>query len=1368
MKETCNCCKGIHRSSPAQLANRPGLFALSYRVGTHATFLETMKARLSNLYLEDDEPRGRPLAAKAYPLSGLATRDGDDPAIALLDAWATVADVLTFYQERIANEGYLRTATERRSVLELARLVGYQLRPGVAAGTYLAYILEKGSIVTIPAGSRAQSVPGPGETLQSFETSVDLPARTEWSMLRPRLTRPQDLKAGDKIGGSGLYFKGITTNLKPNDAVLIDFGGAASVQALYRVVAIEPDAEADRTKVTLQPWGTTPSTAALSATPAHAASRSEAGTDMPASADEAFSAQDGSLSAALQEIVERHSKEEEVGDLLKTRTGGRVLEQLELLRNSEESSDTELARLVVEDVLPALQEQLRVAQEGRFTRLEPWIQQVITDLETAVRNRDASAEDAEAEAAAGSDFASSASASNADDDDFSQAAAQGDSGSTDLEYLLSSLGKPPSIPPANPQRLERSLAQTFSHGSDIVPNILAALRPSVAPLLLKALENRPTPKPATARVYVMRARASVFGHNAPLQNVTDANGKVTGQKEWTLSRFGAAGTEDFRLEIKFLMRRPKPLVTHDDPIAITGHVPETTTATQPETPAAAAAPADIPTEILFQTKIEIGAFGEITHPTSAPGEILTPHEFNIFYDAAGESPIKAKVELPPPGDGNESQGSPLRPFILTFWFNRRQITLLIDAGKFAEPRVTSVGLDPFTFKFVFSAAKIISPPEANPILMDMGITLFISGKTPSAEMQPTEKPKLVSLDAPYPLILPSAPDHRTDAPESWVALELPGQALPLISRVLQVKETSRADYGIALKSTQLTLEKAWLEQKRSITGNLIDEIDLEKNSFEIIRGTTVFAQSELMELSEAPLDPLENPVCGGEIELDGFYSGLEAGRWLIITGERADITPYDPKKQLPSPTIENVNGTEAAHETAHDAANETVPDAADNGQAAEKPPVIGGLKSAELVMLAGLRHNNPQNDKSSTTLLLANAPAYCYKRDTVTIYGNVAHATHGETRAEVLGSGDASLPLQSFTLKQPPLTFVSAPTVSGIDTTLKVRVNDILWHEAESLAELGPKDRRYLTRTSDDGKTLIIFGNGENGARPATGVENITAVYRNGIGRAGNVKAEQITLLATKPLGVKDVINPIPATGGAEKEDRDTARRNTPLAVMSLDRLVSVQDYEDYARTFAGLGKASAARLSDGRRRVVFLTIAGADDIPIAETSDLFQNLRLSLHKFGDPFQAVQIRKRKLKLLILSGKVKVHPDYLWEKVEPVVRAALLAKFSFAERELGQDALLSEAVSAMQAVEGVVYVDVDMFGAVDEGIVSATPQELQQLIAGFEQNVKRGRIVAEMARVDEAATEPDRRIIPAELVIISPGVADTIILKEVKA
>ena len=83
--------------------------------------------------------------------------------IALFDAGAVIYDVLSFYQERIANEGFLRTATERRSILELARSIGYELNPGVAAGTYLAFTVDDSDTTPaeapIPAGTQVQSIP---------------------------------------------------------------------------------------------------------------------------------------------------------------------------------------------------------------------------------------------------------------------------------------------------------------------------------------------------------------------------------------------------------------------------------------------------------------------------------------------------------------------------------------------------------------------------------------------------------------------------------------------------------------------------------------------------------------------------------------------------------------------------------------------------------------------------------------------------------------------------------------------------------------------------------------------------------------------------------------------------------------------------------------------------------------------------------------------------------------------------------------------------------------------------------------------------------------------------------------------------------
>jgi predicted phage baseplate assembly protein len=207
-----------------------------------------------------------------------------------------------------------------------------------------------------------------------------------------------------------------------------------------------------------------------------------------------------------------------------------------------------------------------------------------------------------------------------------------------------------------------------------------------------------------------------------------------------------------------------------------------------------------------------------------------------------------------------------------------------------------------------------------------------------------------------------------------------------------------------------------------------------------------------------------------------------------------------------------------------------------------------------------------------------------------------------------------------------------------------------LWHETASLAWLGQKDGGYVSRTDDDGLTTVTFGNGEHGARLPTGVQNVRAVYRSGTGAPGNVRAGQISLLTTRPLGVKEVINPLRASGGADREDRDLARENAPLAVMSLDRLVSVQDYADFARTFAGIAKAIATRASDGERELVFLTLAGAGDAPIDKTSDLYRNLLLALRQLGDPDLPLRVEARELRALVLSAGVALRPDFSWEPV----------------------------------------------------------------------------------------------------------------------
>ncbi len=244
--DTCGCC-GTPPATPA-IGNRPGLPALSYRLGTHADFFARMVADLPTQSPPDN--------AGARPLAPLSTRSTGDPAIALLDAWATVADVLTFYQERIANEGYLRTATERLSVLELAREIGYELKPGVAASADLAFTVESAATAptsaTVSTGTKVLSVPVQGKQPQTFETIETIQARVEWNSLRPQMYQKQPLTTD----GVTYYFEGTNLNLRSGDLLLIVDDSKKTQPRRIKTVTVQNGLQ--RTAVDLSPIGPPP------------------------------------------------------------------------------------------------------------------------------------------------------------------------------------------------------------------------------------------------------------------------------------------------------------------------------------------------------------------------------------------------------------------------------------------------------------------------------------------------------------------------------------------------------------------------------------------------------------------------------------------------------------------------------------------------------------------------------------------------------------------------------------------------------------------------------------------------------------------------------------------------------------------------------------------------------------------------------------------------------------------------------------------------------------------------------------------------------------------------------------------------------
>lgn len=168
----CNCvsCRAAIPDTPLPTGNKPGLAALKYRVGTFNTFRQAMVDYIT-LNPVSNPSLGDP--SKSFTLS---SRSSDDYGVAMLELWAYVCDVLTFYQQAIANEAYLRTATQPSSLNRLANLLGYRPAPAIAASVYLALLASKGATANVLAGLQAQSVPDPGKQPAIFETSNSLTA----------------------------------------------------------------------------------------------------------------------------------------------------------------------------------------------------------------------------------------------------------------------------------------------------------------------------------------------------------------------------------------------------------------------------------------------------------------------------------------------------------------------------------------------------------------------------------------------------------------------------------------------------------------------------------------------------------------------------------------------------------------------------------------------------------------------------------------------------------------------------------------------------------------------------------------------------------------------------------------------------------------------------------------------------------------------------------------------------------------------------------------------------------------------------------------------------------------------------------------
>ena len=146
--------------------------------------------------------------------------------------------------------------------------------------------------------------------------------------------------------------------------------------------------------------------------------------------------------------------------------------------------------------------------------------------------------------------------------------------------------------------------------------------------------------------------------------------------------------------------------------------------------------------------------------------------------------------------------------------------------------------------------------------------------------------------------------------------------------------------------------------------------------------------------------------------------------------------------------------------------------------------------------------------------------------------------------------------------------------------------------------------------------------------------------------------------------------------------------------MLTLVRIVSLKDFENFARAFSGIGKAEAVSIWNGAARVIYVTVAEADGDVIDETSDLFDNLKDAIDDARDPIQTVVVAGHEPLLFSVRASLLVDPRYRAADVLAAAETALAERFSFPNRAFGQPVTAAEVMTLLDGIAGVIAVDVD--------------------------------------------------------------------------
>lgn len=329
--------------------------------------------------------------------------------------------------------------------------------------------------------------------------------------------------------------------------------------------------------------------------------------------------------------------------------------------------------------------------------------------------------------------------------------------------------------------------------------------------------------------------------------------------------------------------------------------------------------------------------------------------------------------------------------------------------------------------------------------------------------------------------------------------------------------------------------------------------------------------------------------------------------------------------------------------------------------------------------------------------LTVNVPLSPELQPPITVYYNLLPVTCGKTITnETLGTGDATVPGQSFMLAKSPVTYLI--TGSGYASTITITVNGLPWTEVASFYGQPANAQIFITREDSNQNTWVDFGDGVNGSRLQTGAK-VVANYRIG-GGAASPPAGKLTVIAQSYPGLRSIVNPVAVSGGSDPDPASLIKQYAPRSVLTFGRAVSVFDYQAIAAQAPGVTMATATwSLGESNQQAgVTVWVAGEPNVAAS--------VQTLLTASGDPnrpvtaVQAIEVSVTLTMAFVIVAGTDVNA--LTSALITALCDPLTGLFSPANLGIGQGLFDSDIEAACLKVAGIIGIQSSQF-AFDSGV-----------------------------------------------------------------